>query len=157
MNWPEVCHIPIHTGPASPMSQSGEMPIKVHTCIQPWSLIGYQTQYLADHWLLSPVRSGHKWSHQGGMWWNHGRFPAVVYILDILASRFPAVAGNHEFLWAMQGARSKAGHRHPWSQLSLGVQGDQVHPPHHRPYSQSANSPLSFQYWWYSETCFSIK
>ena len=55
-----------NTGPASPMSQSGEMPIKVHTCIQPWSLIGYQTQYLADHWLLSPVRSGHKWSPR----WN---------------------------------------------------------------------------------------
>ena len=28
-------------------------------------------------------------------------------------SRFPAVPGNHEFLGAMQGARSKAEHRHP--------------------------------------------
>ena len=67
-------------------------------------------------------------------------------------SRFPAVPGNHEFLWAMQDARSEAEHRHPWSQLSFAVQGDQLHHPHHRPSSQSANSPLSFQYRWYSET-----
>ena len=67
-------------------------------------------------------------------------------------SRFPAEPGNHEFLWAMQDARSEAEHRHPWSQLSFAVQGDQLHHPHHRPSSQSANSPLSFQYRWYSES-----